>query len=79
MATKKNGTEKISWKPGWNGKPYKGDDWIVANTMCPSRPLTKEEMQEHEKIMVAAAKKSGKNVKVTRDKKGCIRIVFERK
>ena len=71
----KKTTEKpLTWKPGWNGHPYKGDDWIVANTMIPSRPLTKEEMAKQKKGIVAFAKKTGQKVTVTKDGKGGFKV-----
>jgi len=66
--------EPLTWKPGWNGKPYKGDDWTVANSMIPSRPLIKAEREKHNKAMIEWAKKSGKNVKVTKDARGNVTI-----
>ena len=57
--------EKIIWKPGWNGKPYKGDDWIIANSLVPNRKLTKKEMKDIARKMRVIIKKNGLNGKVT--------------
>lgn len=57
-------------KPGWNGQVYKGDNWIVANTMTASRPLTKQEQDRLEKAFVSFAITKGHNVTVTKTTKG---------
>jgi hypothetical protein len=62
--------EPVTYKAGWNGKPYKGDDWIVANTMIPSRPLTKKEVEDQVNAIKAYAKDKGKEAKVTKLAKG---------
>jgi hypothetical protein len=62
MVTKKK--EPLTWKPGWNGQAYKGDDWIIANSMIPSRPLTKKEITDFANKMKKLAKEKGFNVKI---------------
>jgi hypothetical protein len=62
--------EKVTYRPGWNGKPYKGDGWIVANTLIPSRKLTKKEMTDQVNAIKAHMKDKGKVVKVTKLAKG---------
>lgn len=43
--------DPVTFKPGWNGVPYNGD-WIIANTLIPSRKLTTEEVNDMvEKIL----------------------------
>jgi hypothetical protein len=36
--------DEVIWTPGWNGQPYTTDNWIIVNSIIPSRKLTKEEM-----------------------------------
>jgi hypothetical protein len=75
MAAKK---EPVTWKPGWNGQAYKGDDWVVANSLVASRKLTKAEQEKLAKGYAKFLKKSGKNVTVTKAAKG-FKIIGEGK
>jgi hypothetical protein len=63
MVTKKK--EPVTWKAGWNGKAYEGSDWMIANSLIPSRRLTKKEVTDMANKMEEFAKKKGLNMKVT--------------
>jgi hypothetical protein len=66
--------EPVTYRPGWNGKPYKGDNWVVANTMIPSRPLTQKERTDQANAIKKILEKKGKTVKLTKDENGMITI-----
>lgn len=80
MPAKKGSTKKlppVTYRPGWNGKAYKGDNWIIANTMIPSRKLTEEEIKAQATAIKKFAKATGKKYTVTK-KGGEITISIER-
>ena len=63
--------EPVTYRPGWNGVAYpEGSDWIIANTLVASRPLTQEEMEKQANALAYAIRKGGGIATVIKTKRG---------